>query len=134
MNTTIGKLYQKQYMQEIKAAKTAAERAVHNEALRVAKDLGVDLDDKKGIKLEVWKNNNVSLRCLRASQAVVCRSAQCMCVLCPNRVSCMPCCAQRLRRVPGCLLTGSFCQQVAGVSPSVEPSELALLSRHEHIR
>jgi hypothetical protein len=56
-------------MQDIKAEKEQATRSVQNEAQRIADDLGLDLD--KAIKLEWFKSNNVSLRCMRITQKEV---------------------------------------------------------------
>ena len=50
-------------MQEVKDAKDKATRDLENEAQKVADDLDLELD--KTAKLEWFKSNNVSLRCLR---------------------------------------------------------------------
>jgi hypothetical protein len=57
-------------MQEVKDAKDAAIRNLENEAHRVADDLDLELD--KSCKLETFKSNNVSLRCLRITPKEVC--------------------------------------------------------------
>ena len=50
-------------MQEVKDAKDTATRELEREAHKVAGDLELELD--KTAKLEWFKSNNVSLRCLR---------------------------------------------------------------------
>jgi hypothetical protein len=56
-------------VQEIKNAKEAASLAVANEAERIADDLGAELE--KVVRLEWFKSNNVSLRCMRVTSREV---------------------------------------------------------------
>lgn len=57
-------------VQEVKDERDEATRALENEAKKVADDLDLELD--KTAKLEWFKSNNVSLRCLRITPKEVC--------------------------------------------------------------